>query len=113
MGGMGASELILIFAIMLVVLGPERMAEVARKIGQFIGYARRVQQNLANQLEDELELKKLTSTLPDRVDIKQELGLDELENDVRKLTHPDPEAADTDDTDSDAADDQTAQADPR
>lgn len=87
--GISMFELGLICMIMLVVLGPERMAEVARKVGQFVGYARRMQRNLQTQLEDELELKKLKDSLPTRIDLRDELGINELESDIRKLTEPD------------------------
>lgn len=81
-------ELILLFVIALVVLGPERMAQVAKKLGQFVGYARRMSRNLQVQLEDELEMKQIRESLPKRVDLRKELGIDELEKDVKKLNEP-------------------------
>lgn len=81
-------ELILLFVIALVVLGPERMAQVAKKIGKFIGYARRMSRNLQVQLEDELEMKQIRDSLPTRVDLKKELGIDKLEQEVNKLNDP-------------------------
>ncbi|MEO0574078.1 MAG: twin-arginine translocase TatA/TatE family subunit [Pseudomonadota bacterium] len=86
--GFGTLEFVLIFTIMLVVLGPERMAEVARKMGHFIGYAKRMSRNFQVQLEDELELKKIRDSLPTRVDLKSELGIDQLERDVKELSRP-------------------------
>jgi sec-independent protein translocase protein TatB len=77
------AELILLFVIGLVVLGPERLPKVARKIGHFVGYARRMSRNLQQQIEDELELEELRKSLPERVDLKSELGLDKLEQDLR------------------------------
>ena len=78
-------EFVLLFVIGLIVLGPERMAQVARKLGQFFGYARRMSRNLQTQLEDELELKRIQDTLPKRVDLKAELGLDEVEKDLKSI----------------------------
>lgn len=78
-------EFVLLFVIGLIVLGPERMAQVARKLGQFFGYARRMSRNLQTQLEDELELKRIQETLPKRVDLKAELGLDEVEKDLKSI----------------------------
>ena len=78
-------EFVLLFVIGLIVLGPERMAQVARKLGQFFGYARRMSRNLQTQLEDELELKRIQETLPKRVDLKAELGLDEVEKDLKAI----------------------------
>ncbi|MEM6818239.1 MAG: twin-arginine translocase TatA/TatE family subunit [Pseudomonadota bacterium] len=81
-------EFLLIFLIMLIVLGPVRMAEVAKKIGKFIGYAKRTASNLQYQLEDELELQKIREQLPTRVDLESSLGIDELKKDVNKLKQP-------------------------
>ncbi|MFK8054402.1 MAG: twin-arginine translocase TatA/TatE family subunit [Woeseiaceae bacterium] len=81
-------ELILLFVIALVVLGPERMAQVAKKVGQFVGYARRMSRNLQVQLEDELEMQQIRDSLPTRVDLKKELGIDKLEKDINKLNEP-------------------------
>ena len=80
-----APEFLLLFVIALVVLGPERMAAVAKKIGQFAGYARRMSRNLQVQLEDELEMKQIRDSLPSRVDLKKELGIDKIEEDVSKI----------------------------
>ncbi|MEL6368014.1 MAG: twin-arginine translocase TatA/TatE family subunit [Pseudomonadota bacterium] len=81
-------EFLLIFLIMLIVLGPVRMAEVAKKVGKFIGYAKRTASNLQYQLEDELELQKIREQLPTRVDLESSLGVDELKKDVNKLKQP-------------------------
>lgn len=78
-------EFLLLFVIGLLVLGPERMSQVAKKIGHFVGYARRMSRNFQVQLEDELEMKQIRDSLPTRVDLRKELGLDEIENDVRKI----------------------------
>jgi sec-independent protein translocase protein TatB len=78
-------EFVLLFVIGLIVLGPERMAQVARKLGQFFGYARRMSRNLQTQLEDELELKRIRDSLPERVDLKAQLGIDEIEKDLKSI----------------------------
>ncbi len=78
-------EFVLLFVIGLIVLGPERMAQVARKLGQFFGYARRMSRNLQTQLEDELELKRIQETLPKRVDLKAQLGIDDIEKDLKSI----------------------------
>ncbi|MEO0345964.1 MAG: twin-arginine translocase TatA/TatE family subunit [Pseudomonadota bacterium] len=78
-------EFLLLFVIGLIVLGPERMAAVAKKIGQFVGYARRMSSNLQTQLEDELELKRIRETLPARVDLREQLGIDDIEKDLKAV----------------------------
>ncbi len=54
----GFFELIIIFVIGLLVLGPERLPRVAAKVGNWVGQARRMTRNLRYQLEDELSLKE-------------------------------------------------------
>lgn len=54
----GFFELMIIFVIGLLVLGPERLPRVAGKIGNWVGQARRMTRNLKYQLEDELALQE-------------------------------------------------------
>ena len=58
MSGIGFSELIILFVIGLIVLGPERLPRVANQLGGWIGQARRMTRIMKRQLEDELDLKK-------------------------------------------------------
>ncbi len=50
----GFSELVLIFVIGLLVLGPERLPRVAQQVGQWAGKARRMARMLTTQLQEEL-----------------------------------------------------------
>jgi sec-independent protein translocase protein TatB len=50
----GFWELVLIFGVGLIILGPERMPRVASQIGRWIGRARRTASNLRRQLEQEI-----------------------------------------------------------
>ena len=54
----GFFELIVIFVIGLLVLGPERLPRVAARVGNWVGQARRMTRNLKYQLEDELALQE-------------------------------------------------------
>lgn len=58
MSGIGFSELIILFVIGLIVLGPERLPRVANQLGSWIGQARRMTRMMKQQLEDELDLEK-------------------------------------------------------
>lgn len=58
MSEVGFLELIVLFAIGLVVLGPERLPRVANKIGGWVGQARRMTRVMKRQLEDELDFEK-------------------------------------------------------
>ena len=50
----GFWELVLIFGVGLMILGPERMPRVASQVGRWIGRARRTASSLRRQLEQEI-----------------------------------------------------------
>ena len=56
MSGVGFFELVILFMIGLVVLGPQRLPKVANQLGSWIGQARRMTRAMKRQLEDELDL---------------------------------------------------------
>ena len=64
MSGVGFSELIILFLIGLIVLGPERLPRVANQLGNWIGQARRMTRVMKRQLEDELDLEKTPDIKP-------------------------------------------------
>ena len=51
----GFWELVILFGLGLMVLGPERMPKVAAKVGRWAGQARRMARNLTDQMRDEIE----------------------------------------------------------
>jgi sec-independent protein translocase protein TatB len=55
----GFGELVLVFMIGLLVLGPQRLPKVAAEIGKWVGRARRTATQLRRQLEREIELADL------------------------------------------------------
>jgi sec-independent protein translocase protein TatB len=58
MSGVGFWELIILFLIGLIVLGPEKLPRVANQLGSWLGQARRMTRVMKRQLEDELNLEK-------------------------------------------------------
>lgn len=66
MSGVGFSELIILFLIGLIVLGPERLPRVANQLGGWLGQARRMTRVMKRQLEDELNLEKELSIKPNQ-----------------------------------------------
>ncbi|MDH4110296.1 MAG: Sec-independent protein translocase protein TatB [Gammaproteobacteria bacterium] len=58
MSGVGFWELIILFLIGLIVLGPERLPRVANQLGSWLGQARRMTRVMKRQLEDELNVEK-------------------------------------------------------
>ena len=69
MFGIDFSEILVIFGIALVVLGPEKLPKLANTIGRWIGRAR----GMARQFRDQLEQE--TSTLRQNADLSAELDL--------------------------------------
>jgi sec-independent protein translocase protein TatB len=55
----GFWELLLIFTLGMLVLGPERLPRVARRIGRWTGQAKAMARSLRTQLESEMELSEL------------------------------------------------------
>ena len=55
----GFSELMVIGAVALVVLGPERLPMVARTAGEWLGKAQRLVQQVKSDIEREAELSEL------------------------------------------------------
>lgn len=51
----GFWELVVLFGLGLMVLGPERMPKVAAQLGRWAAQARRMARNLSSQLQDEIE----------------------------------------------------------
>ncbi len=64
MSGIGFWELIILFLIGLIVLGPERLPRVANQLGNWLGQARRMTRVMKRQLEEELDLNKVLDTKP-------------------------------------------------
>ena len=59
MFGVDFSELVVIFAVSLVVLGPKRLPGLVRKIGRWVGKARAMARQFREQLENEINLDEL------------------------------------------------------
>ena len=52
----GFSEILLIFVLALVVLGPEKLPRVVREVGRWVGRARAMARQFQEQLEEEIDV---------------------------------------------------------
>lgn len=75
----GFLELIVIFIVALLVLGPERLPKAARTAGHWVGRARRMVTNFTSELDRQMELEELKEKL------RQHGGSLDIESDVRKI----------------------------
>jgi sec-independent protein translocase protein TatB len=51
----GFSEILVIFILALIVLGPEKLPRVVREVGRWVGRARAMARQFQEQLEDEVD----------------------------------------------------------
>jgi sec-independent protein translocase protein TatB len=59
----GIGEIAVIVLVCLIVFGPERLPQMARQVGRFLGQLRLTTQNALDQLKEEADLKDIN--LPD------------------------------------------------
>lgn len=64
----GSLEILIILIIALMVIGPARMPEVARKIGQFSGKAKR----FMNSMKEDSEISSVIKEVKDSMNIEEE-----------------------------------------
>jgi sec-independent protein translocase protein TatB len=55
----GFSEVVVIFVLALIVLGPEKLPKVAAQVGRWIGRARGMARQFREQLEEEVNLEEI------------------------------------------------------
>ena len=54
----GFSEILVIFVLALIVLGPEKLPRVVREVGRWVGRARAMARQFQEQLEDEVDVDR-------------------------------------------------------
>jgi TatA/E family protein of Tat protein translocase len=64
-GSLGVPELILIFAVILIVFGPRRLPEIGKTLGKALGEFRKATDDLKNTIEREVRLEELKTIAPD------------------------------------------------
>lgn len=78
----GFWELVLVFVIALVVLGPERLPAAARQVGLWVRRIRGLAHVAQQELERELKISELRQQLQDNPDLKT---LQSVREDLQRL----------------------------
>jgi sec-independent protein translocase protein TatB len=76
----GGMELLLVFIILLVVAGPDRLPGIIRSIGKWTGYARRTVNQFKQDFEDEFDVAELKRELQESARIEE---LKKLEGELK------------------------------
>jgi TatA/E family protein of Tat protein translocase len=63
-GSLGVPELLLIFAVILIVFGPRRIPEIGRTLGKALGEFRKATDDLKNTIDREVRLEELKKITP-------------------------------------------------
>ena len=104
----GFWELIILFGLGLVILGPERLPKVAMQVGNWAGQARRMARTLTSQMRDELNVdvnKPFTHSATPEQSYNRP-GMDDLNPESAADTEePSAEEPSTDDQTDEEADD--------
>lgn len=81
----GFSELFLVLVVALIVVGPERLPALARKVGRYIGKAKQSFESVKREVESELETEELNKRLAENNILKE---TKEITNDLtQELNH--------------------------
>lgn len=71
MFGIGFRELLLLSAVALVVVGPDRLPGLLRTLGKWIGGAKRSMADIRRQVEDELKLAEIQQEIEESSAVKE------------------------------------------
>ena len=63
----GFSEILVIFILALIVLGPEKLPRVVREVGRWVGRARAMARQFQEQLEEEVDSDRNRTIRPEPV----------------------------------------------
>lgn len=92
MFGIGMPELIIIFLVALIVVGPKRLPELARTLGRGLSEFKKAANDVRNTLETELQVHDTapSTTVPRKLPIAQA----DLPPDVPATSAPDQSSSD-------------------
>jgi sec-independent protein translocase protein TatB len=72
----GFTELLLIFALALIVLGPEKLPKLAQQVGRWVGRARAMARQFRDQLEEEAHNLETKVNIDPNIDTNLDTSLD-------------------------------------
>jgi len=89
MFGIGLPELIVIFVLALLVLGPERLPEVARMVGRAYGQLRRASEDFQRTIRQDIAAMERQEDVGRNQAVAQELrerfaGLEEIQTTIKE-----------------------------
>lgn len=88
MFGIGMPEMLLIFAIALIVIGPKKLPDLAKSIGRAFGEFKRATAELKESIDLEDDLQELSKPLDDiGSDLREAADLNALDDDHVKDSH--------------------------
>ncbi|HHQ14513.1 MAG TPA: twin-arginine translocase subunit TatB [Chromatiales bacterium] len=79
----GFWELVVLFGLGLIVLGPERLPRVAMQVGNWVGRARRMAHSLTTQIRSELDVDPTIDNRRSGAAHHRRPGVDELKTGAR------------------------------
>jgi sec-independent protein translocase protein TatB len=94
----GFTELLVIFVVALLVVGPEQLPVVARKVGLYLGKMRRSFQSIKDEVEQELEIEAVKAQLKEKAMLAEAKQIEEeltktveviktTDEETKKVTH--------------------------
>ncbi len=98
----GFAELLIIFVVALLVVGPEQLPVVARKVGLYIGRMKRSFNSIKQEVEQELEIEAVKAKLKENAMLAEARELEQsLSETAEQIKQADSDTKKQTQTDSD------------
>ena len=97
----GFTELLLIFVVTLLVVGPDKLPGVAQKMGRFFGHIKRTFNQVKHDVEQELEIEAVKAKLKENAMAEEAR---QLADEMSKTIDLEPQPKQKEDKDKDSHD---------
>jgi TatA/E family protein of Tat protein translocase len=91
-GSLGVPELLLIFAVILIVFGPRRIPEIGRTLGKALGEFRKATDDLKSTIEREVRLEELQQIAPNIRASVESIAREPITVEPTSTSEPEPQA---------------------